>query len=129
MYWCSALSISHGTVCFRHEENSEAVLVPLYAGQVHHCLALRVLVVHLGSGLYQRLQEVCVFPPGCQVHGCVSQGLLGLSHLRLGLGVEELLADIVISRLQGAEQRDAATGVLLGAEFLLGVEEEQLDDL
>ena len=118
MYWRPALDVPYGAVCLGHEQNSETVLVALDAGQVHHRLPLGVLVVHLGASLYQSLEQAGVLPPGRQVHGGVPQRLLGVSHLLLGLGVEELLADVVVAGLQGTEQGDTAAGVLLEAELL-----------
>lgn len=121
--------ISNGTICLCHEQYSQAVFITLDASKVHHSLTLSILMVHLSSCLYQCLQEIGVFPPGCQVHRSVPQRLLDMEHLLLNVGSQQLLAHIVVASLYGTEQRNAATGVFLQPEVRGGVEQENFDDL
>ena len=67
---------------------------------------------YLGARLNQRLHEVCVSPPGGEVHGRVPQGLLHVQDLLLRLAAQQLPAHVVVARLDGTKQRNAATRVL-----------------
>ena len=63
---------------------------------------------HLGPSLDQSLHQVCIPPPGGEVHGGVPQGLLHVQHLLLRLAAQQLLAHVVDAGLNRTKQRDAA---------------------
>lgn len=71
-----------------------------------------VYLNYLGACLYQCLHEVCVSPPGGEVHCRVSQGLLHMHDLLLRQAAQQLPAHVIVARLDGTKQRNAATRVL-----------------